>query len=475
LHRRRAELVTMPHAVRRVVVARGARIAASMAFALGGVALVALAAFPSAAARVASVLPGSAPAPLATVLTATWVIGVVAWAMSGARSQHRFAVAMSRYVLPSEDLDHDVERLDHERPDDMARTMGHRLEVGSAAWPVVAAGAIVPVTMLWLSMLVAARGYVTVTQLEEAIPRHVTALGMFALAGGLGAIVMTRRTARHPLVATLLVPLGILACGAAGVGLATTIEGAWICGAVAAIVMVVGVVVRRLRRERALIDIADPAAGSELFTIRGAIRELRAGLARIGAGLAAVRAGIGRSSRKTRIVVAAVATATLAGGAGYSMFAHRAGHAVAQPIAVAQAIAVPTVQDPLPLAEPPPIARPNLHVEARAGSFWYDVTLDPHGYAALPIPGFDVLPQGWQADFEIEFLGPQHQGVARVEAGGASLAFSSIPAASTVHVDACRKVQPMVIGVFVPTMGEKEIKLRILPRMRVGDCRPLEQ
>ena len=74
-------------------------------------------------------MPGIQPAPLSTLLSGSWIIGLVAWAISRARVEHRFAVAMSKYVLPSNDLDHDVERLDHERPDDIARAMGHQLEV----------------------------------------------------------------------------------------------------------------------------------------------------------------------------------------------------------------------------------------------------------------------------------------------------------------------------------------------------------
>ena len=60
LRRRREELVTMPHAVRRVVVARASRIAASMAATGAGVALLAVAWSPWLADRMERALPGLA-------------------------------------------------------------------------------------------------------------------------------------------------------------------------------------------------------------------------------------------------------------------------------------------------------------------------------------------------------------------------------------------------------------------------------
>jgi len=73
-----------------------------------------------------------------------WIVGIVA---VGDRARARRARSRSRcpkYVLPGSDLDHDIEGLDHEHPDEMARQMAHRLEVKSSAWPVVAAAIILP-------------------------------------------------------------------------------------------------------------------------------------------------------------------------------------------------------------------------------------------------------------------------------------------------------------------------------------------
>jgi len=121
----------MPHTIRRVVVARAARAAASLAAIACGTAMLAVALSPSLARFVASGLPGINPAVVSTGVAAAWVLGLVAFAISRARAEHRFAVAMSTYVLPGEDLDQDIERLSHERPDRVARTMAHRHEVRS--------------------------------------------------------------------------------------------------------------------------------------------------------------------------------------------------------------------------------------------------------------------------------------------------------------------------------------------------------
>jgi hypothetical protein len=431
------------------------------------------------------VLPGISPAPLATILTATWVIGVVAWAMSAARSQHRFAVAMSRYVLPSEDLDHDVERLDHERPDDMARAMGHRLEVGSAAWPIAAAGAIAPATVLWLSLLVRDRAYVPVARLEDAIAGHAWALGAFAIAGALAAVVMTRRAARKPLVAIVLAPVAVGAFATSV--LATGMDGAWIYGSLAAISAVGAVIVRRLRRERTLIDVADPAAGSELFTIRGAIRALRAGLARTRAGLAAMVAGVQRAGRGTHLVISAIAAIAAATIVAATMFSRSTPRdddaararlsAMPHPTAVAsvQPAPSPSPEHPLALPTPPPPSPSPFHVEAAAGSFWYEVTLDDHGNAWLPIVDVTTLPRGWQAELDVELVSPDRERGIRVtvdEAStDASVELGPRGRVTKLTIDACLQPKALGFAVAAPHLARKRVTLRVSPVVHVGSCR----
>src|SRR3569623_2994556 len=85
LRRRRDELVTMPHAIRRVVVARGARTAAAWAMARFGALLVGAAAAPRIAQLVGHVLPPDDPAVIATGLLAAWLGGALVDAIARAR------------------------------------------------------------------------------------------------------------------------------------------------------------------------------------------------------------------------------------------------------------------------------------------------------------------------------------------------------------------------------------------------------
>src|SRR5438445_8510835 len=150
LRRRRDEFVMMPHAIRRVYVARRARSGAAIAVWLTGLALVATMLSPKLAAFLTRGMPGINPAVLSTGVIAMWVIGVVAYFVARARCEHHFAVEISKTVLPGQDLAHDVERLANERPDDVGRGMAHKLEVRSSAWPVAALAMLLPATVLYI-------------------------------------------------------------------------------------------------------------------------------------------------------------------------------------------------------------------------------------------------------------------------------------------------------------------------------------
>jgi len=102
------------------------------------------------AAYLAKGLPGINPAVLCTGIVAMWLVGLFTYFAARAVDEHRFAVAMSHYVMPTKDLDQDLERLSHQHPDQMARDMAHRLEVKSAALPVLAASVLLPVTALFV-------------------------------------------------------------------------------------------------------------------------------------------------------------------------------------------------------------------------------------------------------------------------------------------------------------------------------------
>jgi hypothetical protein len=282
LRRRRDELVMMPHAFRRVYVARRARTAASITIALFGAAMVAIALEPAWAAFLAQGLPGINPAVLCTLVVAMWIVGGFAYVAARALDEHRFAVAMSRFVMPGKDVNEDIERLAHEHPDHAARDMAHRLEVRSAALPVLAAGVLLPVTALYLGAAIRAGGWPVIADFEAAVTLHAKPLALLGVAGAASAIAMTKRAMRLPSVAPLLFALAIVT---AGLSVAVT---AWLVP-VALIIGACALVVRKLRIERELLDTDDPAAGSEVFTIRGALRGLRASIAPVVARVRSIK------------------------------------------------------------------------------------------------------------------------------------------------------------------------------------------
>lgn len=262
----------MPHAIRRVFVARRARTAASIAIALLGTALLVIAAKPTWAAFLARGLPGINPAVLCTLVIAMWIVGVFTYAAARAVDEHRFAVAMSRYVMPTKDLHADVERLAHEKPDAAAREMAHRLEVRSASLPVLAAGVLLPVTVLFVGAAVRAHGWPAIAAFESMIARHAKHLLEVAAVAVVLAFALTKRPARLPAAAPTMGLLAILTAGGA------VLWSVWLAP-VALVVATVGLVVRKLRKERELLEAEDPAAGSEIFTIRGFFRSLRQSIA----------------------------------------------------------------------------------------------------------------------------------------------------------------------------------------------------
>jgi len=282
LRRRRDELVTMPHAIRRVYVARRARTAASATIALLGIALLAIATQPSWASFLARGMPGINPAVLCTLVIAMWLAGGFAYLAARALDEHRFAVAMSRLVMPSANVHDDLERLAHEHPDQAARDMAHRLEVRSAVLPVLAAGVLLPATAMYIGAAIDAGGWPAIATFEWMVAHHADKLVACGAIGAVLALAMTTRALRLPSVAPAA---GALALSSAGLAAATS---AWLVP-FALIVGAVALVGRRLRIERDQLDTDDPAAGSEVFTLRGAVRQLRAIVAPIVARARQVR------------------------------------------------------------------------------------------------------------------------------------------------------------------------------------------
>ena len=176
----------MPHAIRRVYVARRARSAASIAVWLMGVATIVTAMSPKLAAYLTRGMPGINPAILSTMVIGMWVLGIVAYFVARARCEHHFQVALSKTVLPSENPDDDVERLSHENPDHVARDMAHRLEVRSSAWPIAAAAFLLPATLLYAFYGVKAHGWPAIADYEQSLAANST-----TTCGGAGSLSVT--------------------------------------------------------------------------------------------------------------------------------------------------------------------------------------------------------------------------------------------------------------------------------------------
>lgn len=261
LRRRRDELVTMPHAVRRVVVARGARIAASAAMALVGALLVASSASPRVSKLVGHLLPPDDPAVIATALLAAWLGGALVYAIARSICEHRFAVAMTTCVLPGDDLHQDLERLAHETPDEVARRMAHAREVSSAAMPVLAAALVGPATLAYIGLAIRVRGWPANRIIEHAMQVHA---GSLVLAGVLGVVAMAAVLTQRMRAPMMTVPMGVVAVTAIIVAALTKSD---LATSVAAIAGIIAINTRTLRIERAWIETDDPAAGTELFAL----------------------------------------------------------------------------------------------------------------------------------------------------------------------------------------------------------------
>ncbi len=461
LRRRRDELVTMPHAVRRVVVARSARIAASLAITLGGVALIVTASSPGLASRIASWMPGIQPAPLSTLLSGTWLVGLVAWAVSRARVEHRFAVAMSRYVLPTDDLDHDVERLDHEHPDDIARTMGQQLEVRSAAWPILAASLIVPVTALWVARAVRTGAWPVMSEFEVGVAAHATVLALIGAAGAVVAVAMTRKAARQPAVAMIALPTGIIAAGLACVGVARGTALSWLACGFAVIVLGMGLVARRLRRERALLEIDDPAAGSELFTIRGMIREVRG-------ALVAVRNQLRGVSRRTWVKLGGVAA--VATGLAVALWPHHQPARNANSADTAQLwrpAAVRAAQTQLLPSPPLDNATVPYKVDRVGNRFRVEAVLDAHGELVVPMVGFATVPENWSATLAIDLAGDGPLGVV----SGDHVTYLSAASPRTIlQIDGCTGPRALEVHVVQSHLANQQVTFFVQPTLSVARC-----
>jgi hypothetical protein len=357
-------------------------------------------------------------------------------------------------VLPSSDVDHDVERLDHERPDDIARGMGHDLEVRSAAWPIIAASVLVPATALWMARGVRTHGWPVMSEFEASLALHAKALALIGVAGAVGAIAMTRKATRLPAVGTVLTPLGLTVGVVAIAGFAMSSGWAWLLCGVAVVVAGIGMIARTLHKERALLEVDDPAAGSELFTIRGMLREIRS-------SIAAVRAALGqRVSKRTWILIGA---ATLAGTVGVmKLQPKRMGPGYAQVPLLAMA-----KLEPAPVPINGQVLEP-YQVSRIGGKFVVEATLDHDGQLDVPMTGFQTLPLNWRATLAVELASPGTVGILN---DSQNITYLSATSPKTfVTIEACSKNRPLVLHLQQEHAANQKVMLYVVPTLTVATC-----
>lgn len=357
----------MPHAIRRVYVARRARSAASIAIWLMGAATLVCAMSPKLTAYLTKGMPGINPALLSTLVMAMWVLGIVAYCVARARCEHHFQVAISKTVLPSENPDEDIDRLSHEHPDEVARGMAHELEVRSSAWPVAAAAMLIPMTLLYGYFGIKTHDWPAIVDYEQSLAANAPKLLFLAVIGSFAAILTTHRAFRQSSTGMWMLSLGVLSFPATG----------WLAS-LFIITLSIGFVVRKLRKERSMLETNDPAAGSEMFTWRGFITSVASTLEGIGSKL---------DKRQGRIALVAgiAAVATLGFVTG------RRTHV--------------TVQKPAPAAAQ--VMPQQLFVNKESGSSYkitpsgtswrVDVTLTNEDVLDIHFPGIAEIPVGWTA------------------------------------------------------------------------------
>ena len=447
LRRRRDELVTMPHAVRRVVVSRGARTAASAAMAVVGALLVGSAASPRISRLVGHVLPPDDPAVIATALLAAWLGGALIYAIARAISEHRFAVAMTKCVLPGEDLHEDLERLSNETPDEVARRMAHAREVSSAAMPVLAAALVGPATLAYLGLAIHVHGWPANRVIEHAMIDHAGTLMVAGVLGVVAMLVMLSARMRSPRVA---VPAGVVAITAV---IIAALSRSDLAAAIAAIAGTIAVLARSLRVERAWIETDDPAAGTELFAL-------------IAKKLAAAR----------RLIVANPGTVTLACSAlGLAIVGHATSDVPlsdGRPVlagAFHRALHMPAVQEATDeqVAAPAPEPTPPHVKRLEYGVIEVEATFDGHD-ATLPT-GITV-PSGWESRIEVH-VDYARSTVTQYTVDGVG-AFSTSYPYQVITPTACSTEpgKPLRLEVHAETAGVHHVVFVIHPSLTASSC-----
>ena len=346
--------------------------------------------------------------------------------------------------------------------------MAHRLEIPSATLPVLAAALLVPATAVYGMAAVKAHGWPVVSGLESDLARYSDALVVVAVAGLVAGLAMSRRAMRLPIVGTIAGPIAVLSgLVAVGVAFGPSELGAWALLGVSTLTGMVALVGRRLRIERDLIAADDPAAGSELFTLRGAIRQVRATLAAIRGALTVANV---RSFARRRTTIAAVAVTGVLATAGYAAHAARA-HDASPEIHSLLQIPDDVGPDTVGLAS-------GYHVQRSFdGRLRIDVVLADGGPVDVPsLAELDTLPPGWRASVTVE-LSATTPGSVIVTPFLGDASVTPLPLDPGMPITFATEVcdlrnQPLGLHVEArrATDGPQHVTLFVAPELRTARC-----
>lgn len=196
LQRRRHEYAILSHAVRRIFVGRVARAVACAVGAGGALKIFAGARDHDIYLWLCAQTPGPNPAPLATILAATWIASVMAYFVARSMAEDYYARAISKTVQPTDDLYADLARLEHMRPELMAHRLAARVETASVIGPFLGLCLLGPLTLIYV-MIAFAKGDVHVpgefdARLVESISFTLPAMAMFVALAAYKALRLRR-------------------------------------------------------------------------------------------------------------------------------------------------------------------------------------------------------------------------------------------------------------------------------------------
>ena len=417
LRTRRDEFVEMPEEIRRVFVARWARIGGALGASIAGCAGLAVAlpqklAFETgdAVLRFAELLLpasfGNRPAVLATLAVGAWLAGVFGYLLGKALAERAFARHVNQSVRPTDDLYNDVERLSHVSPVTVAQTLALRIEGWSVALPIFALALLLPSACLYLGQALEVGGYPTINDFDDGLLRCADLFAWLALASALSGVALRFGLRRWTTARLGLATAGVTATGVALALAAAVAFSLPLAGSLLGLTLVAVWALRRIRRERALLGVAD----SNVAALDGPVSRVMTRIFVVPI-VAAVTwpFWIIAARRVARMVTTLIArrrrTALALAGfvAGAVTFAYLA----ARPAGPAPVSIVPRRAAPAPHVEPLPRARPTEPpLDPAAGEIMSDIPVGDGtpGVVDLQLPKLADGKNGWKLDVRAQLV-----------------------------------------------------------------------